>query len=364
MRSCALPVVVAACVSFFALTPAGVGESILFPVLRAHGMKREDAVALEEQLVRKPSDVQSRGTLLVYYSVKGLRDPNALSARERHIVWLIENAPESAILGLHYGRINRILEPEGYDRAKQAWLKAVQELPVSLVALKHASRFFLSHDRTLSEELLAQGQSLDAKDPEWADSLGQLYSLELKSVPEGPTRVAAAEKAYRQFEKAYELSDAKQRDSLLCDLASTALTAGLRDDAKSLARQMVAGNTEERDRNLTIHRGHLILGRIALLDGNVAEAKSRLRLAGKTLGPPELDSFSLGPNMLLAKQLLGHGETEAVLEYFELCGKYWTAGRLNLDQWTEDVKANRTPQFVDYLTDERAERTLHLELSH
>lgn len=49
--------------------------------------------------------------------------------------------------------------------------------------------------------------------------------------------------------------------------------------------------------------------------------------------------------MLLAKELLKLGETEVVLEYFELHKEFWTSPRRQLEQWTDDVKANRIPQF-------------------
>ena len=66
-------------------------------------------------------------------------------------------------------------------------------------------------------------------------------------------------------------------------------------------------------------------------------------LAGDTPGSPQLDSF--GPNMLLAKELLEHGEREAVIEYFKRCGRFWEMERTRLEQWTKDARAGRTPDF-------------------
>lgn len=305
-------------------------------------MTMNEKISLEKQLATNPNDVESRTKLLGYYFIKGREDADAKAARERHVVWLIENAPESEVLGLPYSQLDKILEPEGYDRAKQAWLKAIQQSPENLIVLRNASQFFLLHDRKLSEELLLKGQSLDAKNPTWAASLGQFYALGLISLPEGPAQKGAAEKAYRQFELAYNLSDGMERDALLIDLAKTAFAAGLIDEAKKLAVQILDG-ADGWNRGNRIHHGNLILGRIALLDGDIDEAKSRLLLAGKTDGSPQLKSF--GPNMQLAKELLERGETEVVLEYFELCKKFWTSPRRDLEQWVDDVKSNRVPQF-------------------
>jgi hypothetical protein len=306
-------------------------------------MSPEDKAALEEQVAKNPNDVESRTKLLGYYFIKGRQDADAKSNKERHVVWLIENAPESEVLGSPFGQLNKVLEPEAYDRASRAWQKVIQKTPEKLSVLKNASAFFLMFDRKLSEELLLKGQTLDAKDPKWAASLGQLYSLELMSLPDGPSRKAIAKKAFNQNKLAYEISKGPERDFLLISLAKSAFAAGLNDDAKRFATMMLDDDAEGWNRGNRIHHGNLILGQIALSDGNVAEAKSRLLRAGKTTGSPQLNSF--GPNMLLAKELLERGETKVVLEYFDLCKKFWTSPHRQLEQWADDVKSNRIPQF-------------------
>lgn len=134
-----------------------------------------------------------------------------------------------------------------------------------------------------------------------------------------------------------------ERDALLQNLAKTAFEAGLIDDAKKYAEEMLGDDAPGWNHGNQIHHGNLILGRIALSSGDVEEAKSRLLLAGKTSGSPQLNSF--GPNMLLAKELLAQGENEVVLEYFELCKEFWTSPRRELEQWVDDIKAGRNPRF-------------------
>jgi hypothetical protein len=34
-----------------------------------------------------------------------------------------------------------------------------------------------------------------------------------------------------------------------------------------------------------------------------------------------------------------------VLQYFDLCRKFWKMGQPQLDQWTSDVKAGTAPMF-------------------
>jgi hypothetical protein len=80
-----------------------------------------------------------------------------------------------------------------------------------------------------------------------------------------------------------------------------------------------------------------------LRTGDTEGAKKFLLEAGRTPGSPQLDSF--GPNMTLAKELLGKGERSAVLEYFGLCGKFWKMGGDKLREWGALVKDGLVPDF-------------------
>ena len=306
-------------------------------------MTREDKTLLEEQLAKKPNDVESRTKLLGYYLIKGRQDSDAGTNKERHIIWLIENAPESEVLGLPYSKLHKVIEPKAYSRAANAWKKTLSESPENLSILKNAAAFFLIEDRKFSEDLLLKGQALDPKNSKWAASLGELYSLDLMSLPAGADRKATAKKAFDQNHLAYNLSEPEGKDALLTNLAKSAFAAGLNDEAKRIATDMIDDDAQGWNRGNRIHHGNIILGQLAIIDGNIDEAKSRLLLAGKTEGSPQLNSF--GPSMTLAKELLERGERDVVLDYFELCKKFWKSGDRNLKQWSDEVKANRIPQF-------------------
>ena len=49
--------------------------------------------------------------------------------------------------------------------------------------------------------------------------------------------------------------------------------------------------------------------------------------------------------MMLAKELLEKGEKEIVLEYFQLCSKFWKSGRNRLKQWADVVEKGQVPNF-------------------
>jgi Tol biopolymer transport system component len=124
------------------------------------------------------------------------------------------------------------------------------------------------------------------------------------------------------------------------------LEAGRLEKAEAFALELLeraARDPESGAGGKAFHAGHWVLGCIALQRGDVDAAKARLLKSGMTHGSPTLGSF--GPNMRLARDLLQKGETEVVLEYFDLCRVFWELGADELDAWTLDVKAGRIPDF-------------------
>ena len=96
-----------------------------------------------------------------------------------------------------------------------------------------------------------------------------------------------------------------------------------------------------------IHNANLVLGIYAFDAGDIDAAKGYLEKAGNSPGSPQLDSF--GPNMQLAKRLLNVGEYETVLNYFNLCEKFWKSGSEWLLIWREKVSNHEVPNFYMHL---------------
>jgi hypothetical protein len=132
-------------------------------------------------------------------------------------------------------------------------------------------------------------------------------------------------------------------------MARTALQVGQADKAAAYAVELLAiaaGHRQDWNYGNAIQNGNMVLGLIALRQGDLARARERLLDSAASDGSPQLNSF--GPNMLLAKELLERGEPESVLAYFELCRKFWTNGAngtQSLDTWSKDVREGRTPDF-------------------
>ena len=359
----------------------------------------EQAQKLEEQLKGNPKDLSLRTQLLGYYHPKSFRSEDARKARYTHVLWIIENHPEAAIAGQSEAIIHAVLDKENYQTAKALWLKQVDKHKDRATVLSNAARFFQLSDRERAASLFIKARTLEPKNPQWAQQLGQLYKLQagLGIQRSAEKRKEFSAKALKQFEDALKAmktgivsedklkamkakfekatkteleSDDKfkammaefkkavtaeiGRTALLPAVAAVALDAGELKKAEAYANEMLTkAKTTNRKSGFphypsfssgnAVHHGNLILGRLALAAGNLTKAKKHLIEAGKTPGSAQLNSF--GPNMMLAKELLEKGEKEIVLEYFQLCSKFWKMKRDRLKQWTDDVEKGRVPNF-------------------
>ncbi len=97
---------------------------------------------------------------------------------------------------------------------------------------------------------------------------------------------------------------------------------------------------------IAIHQGNTILGRVALAEGDVDQARSRL-MSSVTAPEGGLLVFfaSYGPFTSLAKDLLERGERACVLDYFRECEKHWKQGGSPLALWIKVIEEGGIPNF-------------------
>jgi tetratricopeptide (TPR) repeat protein len=148
------------------------------------------------------------------------------------------------------------------------------------------------------------------------------------------------------LEKLAEAKTDQQRFYTLREAAKQSFVMGKMEDAKIYANkllELLPRFTNDWNYGNAVHDANLVLGRIAVKEGRMEDAKRHLLEAGKSRGSPQLNSF--GPNMSLAKDLVEKGEREVVQEYFELCHKFWQMDNGRLDQWSQVVKSGKTPDF-------------------
>jgi hypothetical protein len=187
------------------------------------------------------------------------------------------------------------------------------------------------------------------------------HALRMQTTHNPARRAREARAVLAAFDKAEQRPPQRQgtwrqvsRAMSLPDVAEAAVEVGELDKAATLAQEMLAcgmGPVAPWDPNAPdlAHHGHTTLGRLALRAGDLDGAEEHLRLAGASHGSPTLNSF--GPEFSLANELLGRGRTEVVVEYLDLCRRFWRMDYGMLDRWTAEIQAGRRPLLDRFGTD-------------
>ncbi len=329
--------------------PPGILRTAAICALAARGkrLRAVDAQALEREAEKDPSDVAARIMLLGYYAPRGVAsDEHKRPARHPHVLWLIEHAPEMAGVGVDTD-LNPSLEPEAYSKGKTLWMRHVEAEGTATEVLGNAALFCHHHDKALGERILREAQRREPWNPQWPQQLASLYERDTDE-EDAEAKAENVQKCFSELEKAYgQQEDDLARWRILPRLAKAALRAGHVDRARSYATVLLEGAKRPgffyaRDGRAVFY-GNIVLGTLALDDGDVARANAHLIEAGKTKGSPMLESG--GADMGLAKALLERGETEAVLQFLKLCGNFWPLRDHRLEEWIDSIQRGEVPNW-------------------
>jgi hypothetical protein len=340
-------------------------------VKEGHALTAPEAAALERRLEEQATDLDARARLLGYYAKcckqelgahpGWLQNPTAAplpacAGRFRHALWVIAQAPGAALAAHPVTHIPRT--HQAYFEAARIWQQNVDGDPVNATVLDHALRFFERQNHVRVEELLERAERAYPDDVRWArrrrsiraDELGaawlKYYGADLRGgetpvVPELVEIEALLREGELEPPAAAQLHD---------QAARILLHFGHLARAREHAHAMVATATGILDGQdgPQVHSGHVLLGTIALREGDVEEAKARLELAGTTAG-----SSGLYPKMALARELLAHDERDAVLQYLRLCRAARESLPAVLDRWIAELRDGLIPElrFPFALTD-------------
>ena len=309
----------------------------------------DDVAEYEQRLAEYPDDLDARTKLIGHYSREryveygSKRAKAARDAHARHLAWVIGHVPDAHVL--ERGPLSHIdegLNPEGYGAVKAAWQSQLDRQPRNTAILDGFSAFLSINDIERSITLLQTAQDLDPQNPKWAERLGASHLLKTIFRDWKTEYPSAPDDALAQFDRAYELHGADDAPtSVQIGRAKAAFKAKRLAVASAHARAMLLEFEADYSDGDLVHQGHTVLGRIALVQGDVEQAKEHLLASGRTPGSPVLRSF--GPTMVLALELLETDETGVVAEYLELCSAFWEDA--DLDAWRTAVAAGEIPDF-------------------
>ncbi len=308
-----------------------------------------DVSELEKKVTSNSGDIESRESLLIYYGLhsteKGLEKNKA-----KHVLWIIENMPESTIAGLPFISLDPFFDGDSFFEAKQLWKKKVGENPDNIKILANAANFCSLYDREAAKEYLEKLKKLEPERPEWQKRLGELALTDAMMETVTAKNPEQCAEALKKIEASVKMAGGNDnRFYSLGDMARLALDSGDIKKATEYSNELLTmAPTFKDDWNYgnAIHDGHTILGRIALKNGDIEKAKEHLIESGKTDGSPQLNSF--GPSMDLAKKLMERGEKDVVIQYLELCKGFWEMSNGTLERWINEIRTSGSTKFSKY----------------
>jgi len=309
---------------------------------------------LERRLRTKPGDLRTRLLLVGYHGlvqgrVGGEAGPHG-EPYDSLILGLIEHHPRSILAG----DVGMLFSRRTFDRGATLWLQLVKAYPNDAPILGNAGAF-LTADILKADywergrTLLVEARRREPRTPRWPWKLGFVARRDfIDAGNSADGRRQAAVEALAYWEEATALADPVRdrwfppRDAAACQgFADAAWRAGDLPKAKRYATEMLA--TAHAGDGNAIHDGHQILGLVALREGRIEDASGHLLASGRTPGSPQLGSF--GPDMTLASELLAKGRREVVIEYLDLCEKFWKMSEGRIAEWKTAIRSGRVPDF-------------------
>lgn len=317
----------------------------------AHLLDRAEAAEHRRNLKQNPDALESRLVLFGrgYY--------RKASANPEHLIWLVENHPKRDI----HWFVAPIKQNDSYEAVKDRWLRTVRLCAEDVTVLAHASKFFQHLDQKLAVKLLTKASSLAPFDEELPRQLSSQYRLMSDINPKKNKLIA--HNAAMQMKTAIERYALPRTDKTylqmyfsmeISEAAKHALHHELFDDAKDLAQLLLNHKEINESRNpmfskdgdgvyrLSTYRGHVILGRTALREGNVDKAEEYLsKMIGVT--PGWYSDYEL------AEELIAAGAHKVAIDYLESCRDSWASregpgaqeNMKELDKWLNQIERKR-----------------------
>ncbi len=336
------------------------GDGSVEAAQQGEQLSQAAAATLEKKLQATPGDLTSREQLVGFYFVSQALlpeqedkaiDPHApVMARDRHLLWLIQNAPALELLGTSpVGVVAPAPDPPGYAAARAEWSSKVAG-PAPPQVRGNAGIFFAQTQDPRAAALLEAAEAGDPQNAAWPAALGELDARLARSAAGSPASRQDAAAAVRELESAWRLSGGASHDAAVSQMAKLAVVAAEYDKAAQYANLLLntfrpGGGQSPLTIGGPIHDGNMVLGEVALHNGDRASAAQYLLKAGATPGSPQLNQF--GPNFMLARDLLAAGSRDIVLQYCDEVGKFWGDGRLA--RWRAAIAAGQTPDFGENL---------------
>jgi hypothetical protein len=124
--------------------------------LSGREMSDDEVSLLERSLDEQPGNMDARLRLLGYYTKRLFDDPGAKRNRSRHVLWILENEPEAAIVLTPFARLE--LDETAYEEGKRILLTNLSQRRATRELLQNAAYFMSTFDKEKSADLWEQAK--------------------------------------------------------------------------------------------------------------------------------------------------------------------------------------------------------------
>jgi tetratricopeptide (TPR) repeat protein len=301
-------------------------------VMGARSMSEAEKNTIEQRIARNPTDLDAR---LIFAA--GATPFDHRPSWRSNALWLIREYPDHPLVAQFVPIQFMHLDDEVID----IWTQHMAAHPDDVVLLQNAAMFYEVIDKKRSLEIYQRLRKLQPDRYEWAESTARehWFAAETPDADQKAEQLAAL----ADYRAALSLAG-PERHRVLPLAADAALAQGETTEAEGYADELLrTGNANANE----LHRGHILLGRIALSKKHVKEASAELLLAGKVTADPVLQSF--GPDMTLASDLWNAGAHAATSEYLKECRSLWTTHLPQLDEFIAAAGRGEKPNFNQHL---------------
>jgi peroxiredoxin len=211
------------------------------------------------------------------------------------------------------------------------------------IDLPFDARFGDDDQWSLAERWLRRAVEIDPRVEQGKQTLANVLRVQSSRSTDPRDKV-------RLLRDAEALSDERAKSTFLPDLAKAEFDSNDDAAAERDARRMLEIAPDVARRNpqtaaMLTHRGNTILGQLALMRGDKAEAKQRLAASLKL--PEKTNNFQFpGVDLGLAQDLADAGERDAVLAYLEQSRVFWKYDRGRIDHLVNLVRKTKSPDLM------------------
>src|SRR5579859_6670350 len=320
-------------------------------------LNAEQVEPLQKRLAKDPEDMKARVEIMSYFSHSHpesvYSDTKTRKSLKENLAWVIRNHPDSQAAGFDAFSSPfsiRTVKPDDYDELKDLWIQQTKKFSNSVNVLANASNFFMFEDEKRSEALLKAAMKLEPKNPKWPDELAHLLDLsDIKAKKENGKDSHSSDALKYEEQSASQENNEINRFYKLSDLAKYAFESRDYGKTKAYAEELLKLALKYKKNwnyGNAIFHGNYYLGSLSFEEGKLDMACHYLLEAAKTPGSPQLNSF--GPDIELARQLLGKGKKEEVLTYLKSCQVFWKMGQDKLRNWIGEIEKTGTSTFKKY----------------